>query len=644
MFARRALLIVVLCAGAEPHVDRHGDPLPAGAIARLGTVRFRHAGRAVALAYSPDGKTLAAAGGDCSLVFWDAESGQERCRADGFYLRVEYLEGGAFLAALGADSVVILDPITGEVLNTVAAVERWFCLAATPDRQSFAVGAHGTIRVFDAETGQQTKEIPAHRGRILALAIDPNGDQLALANDDERDAILWDIRTNEEVRRFTGSGSAITSLAFLPDGKTLVVVPMHGPVCCYDVQTGKLRARLSEPNTSWSTMAITRDGTIAAITGSSRVSLYSTESGRELARITGVHSAMEAMRFSPDGKTLAINEGHVIRRFDVATQKDLDTPESHRASELSAAWSPDSRHVVSVGNDGSMRFWDAATGRRFFCSHQESVIERVAFSPDGKSVIGVAWGAAEPIRLFDFPAGRERLRFGGKEQPLIPRSISFAPDGKTVATDDSDTTIARWDAATGEPLQSIRTDRDPFLPGDDKRVITTACHSPDGRHLAALVWYWRAGLLCDARLRVWDTVSGDELPALDGQESPGLGWEMNTRLVFTPDGRTVAALDASGSIHLWETATGQTRRTIQLEKGRRTGVTISADGRHLAAAVDMVVHVWDITTGREVRRLHGHTGRLYGLAFSPDGRRLLTWSSDMTALVWDVADLMNLNN
>jgi WD40 repeat protein len=348
------------------------------------------------------------------------------------------------------------------------------------------------------------------------------------------------------------------------------------------------------------------------------------------------------MRFSPDGKTLAINDGFVIRRFDVATQKDLDAPDSHRASELSAAWSPDGRHVVTVGNDRSMRLWDATTGRQFGCSYQESAIERVAFAPDGKSIVGTVWGAADPIRLFDFPAGRERLRFGGKERPLIPRSISFAPDGKTVVTDDSDTTMARWDVATGELLQTIPTDLDPY-PADEKRVITTSCHSPDGRYLAALVWYWRAALLCEARLRVWDTVSGDELPALEGQESPGLGWEMNTTLAFTPDGRTIAASDANGRIYLWETATGQTRRMIQLEKGRRSGVTISPDGRQLAAAVDKVVHVWDITTGSEVRRLHGHTGRVHGLAFSPDGRRLLTWSSDMTALVWDVADLMSLN-
>ena len=183
-----ALLVSSNCLApaAEPlRLDCFGDPLPKGAVARMGTVRFRHAGAVRSIAYSPDGKTIASAGDDKVVRIWDAESGKE--------LRV--LKGHK-------DTIhqVAFSPEGKRILST------------SSDR---------TARLWDPMTGGKISATK-YPGKSFAAAFSPDGKVLAVAAGQPPDICLRDVSTDKVLRHWRGgTAGTIDALAFSPDGKML---------------------------------------------------------------------------------------------------------------------------------------------------------------------------------------------------------------------------------------------------------------------------------------------------------------------------------------------------------------------------------------------------------------------------------------
>jgi WD40 repeat protein len=628
-------------ADSPKATDAAADPLPDGALFRIGTARLRHAGSAIIVAWAPDNKTLASGGNDHVARLWDAATGKEIRRFTGSKGTVDTLcfsSDGKTLVTAGTDRIIRLwDADTGKERSQLTGhTSNVLCVCLAPNGKTLASkGRDGTMRLWDISTGKEVRQFrTANDTGTSNIVFTPDGKGVISVAPDFA-VTHWDTATGEEVRKLSGHKGDVPSLDLSQDGKRLVSAGADGTVRVWDLATGKELVQTPAHAAMISAVRISPNGKLLATGSADReLLIWDAATGKVLHNLPGHFDTVSEVAFSPDGKTLAsASWDWSVRLWDVATGKQL-AHSANPAGLTCAGISADGKRIATGHTDGLIRQWDAETGKLLPKTIEwQAPHTALAVSPDGKSL--AAGSKLGGTGVFDAKTGERRFALDVTEDKARPVKgpialLRFSPDNSKLmlAHFTTGSTLALYDATSGKPLPLVfPNDAPPGPRGNGPLPAIDAALSRDGRTLAMLPF--------EGNLALYDIGDGKE----PRQRHATLPDERLTAVAFAPNDRWLATSRVVGTVSIWETVSGSERRRLEGDKVPLTAVAVSPDGRLVAAGLDSgIVRVWHVATGEKLRDFTGHGGTVKALAFAP-GDRLFSASLDGTGFLWDVSRL-----
>ncbi len=359
---------------------------------------YGHHGWGMSVAFSPDGQHALSGSPDTTMFLWDVNTGQPIAHFRGHtrdVVGIDFSQSGRYVLSASNDGTVRLwDLDAGQLVRRFRAHEADVpsVIFSRDGRTIVSSSNDGTAIVWDVQTGQQLHRFALGDG-VQQAQFSPDGHNLLFGVGDifstiPGAAILWEIDSNTEIRRFVGHQSGVHTIAFSPDGQTLASGAGDGVIIVWDATSGEEMLRLLGHNNIVITIAFSPDGQMLLSGGfDGTMILWDAHTGQELRRFVGHTSIVTNVVFTQDGRNAVSSswDGSVIL-WDVATGEVVRHLTGHSAASFVLSLSPDNRLAFAGSADNSSLLWDLETGailRRYVGDGPYGS----AFSPDGRSVV-----------------------------------------------------------------------------------------------------------------------------------------------------------------------------------------------------------------------------------------------------------------
>ncbi len=592
-----------------------------------------------------------------------------------------------------SDIVPDLEPIpVGDVLTTLVS----------PDGSTIVTGArNGTIRLWDAKSGEATQTLTSSVGGVEEAVIDPSGRWLVAVGDGG--AWRWDLdQRDPQAAAVDESGGALWSAAFSEDGTRLATAAENGVVRIYDTATW---TEVGEPFTEavdFLSVAFTPDGTrVLAGTGGGRVYVWDAATGEPVAyspiaahgtndvwelvphpdgdlvatgssdgtaRVWSLRTGalvatpfadldgVEGLVWSADGEALyAGGDDGLVHEYQLDDGAMASSAVGHDDRVIDAAASRDGTVLVTLGRDQDVRVWDTTDRRPTVVSVLDagSPLYGVAVDAEGRRVaVGDEHGTVHISAIDGGPA----TELVGHDGPVF--GMAFLPDGRLV-TGGRDGTLRLWDVDTGA-VATVETGS----------PVTDVAVNADGALVASsgsdgIVRFWTTDDLSDPVAQTAAVAAGANAVVFSGTSEVVAaygdgrvrfwrrdGSEMRDALqvdsdgdaVFSvavsPDRSLLAAAGATDGVTLWNIETGERRSELNGQPAAPLDVAFTSRGDALVSSNrEGIVTLWNSATGQAIGpRYEYHDGKVWRLAVTP-GSVVVTAGDDGTLATLDVLSL-----
>jgi WD40 repeat protein len=379
---------------------------------------------------------------------------------------------------------------------------RYLLLGGLLDQKDGGIPA---LRLHDLQTGK-TATFPtggedfseavgtlavSRRGNLLAFKAGPDMVRLL-------DTETWKVRQTLDAKsagdmersasRFLMSVNRVTSLAFLPDGKSLSGEIEGSGIKVWDVRTGEVKKRFEDQAHDDSLVAMSAAGTSLAEAGADQMlRLWNITNEQKRALPWPGGESASALALSTAGQLVAVATDKEVALWNVGSGEKVFALSGHQAVVNRLAFSHDDRTLISADEGGTIKVWDTTSGQNRQTVNTGGKVTAMRLGPGGQVLASA--GEDRSINLWDLAAGGLPRKL--KKHDGIVNAIAFSSDGQLLASGSDDRTVIIWEAATGKSKRTLK--------GHDLTVLSVA-FSPDGSLIAS-----GSG---NASVVLWDVKSG----------------------------------------------------------------------------------------------------------------------------------------
>ena len=535
-------------------------------------------------------------------------------------------------------TLLLANPLNGRILRHALVKHNTAVVAYDPAGGVLALGTETGVELLDPASLAMRARLPTG-AQVYSLAFSHDGSELAAAG--EKGLIVWSMATRRPLLRSPGSDTG--AVVFSRDGRLVMVGSEgRGPgssgygVAIYAVQVGRLLHLIATPGSLegsyGAALAVSPDGSELAIgypgEGTTNlVSIYSSRTWKRLFNVASIASVeIAAVAFSPNGKSLAVGaEDGTAGIWSLRAHTETLAYDGPTAAVGSLAFMPGGASLVTASNDGTARLWSTRSGEVALLRPRGFNDNTLAIELLSNTRLGLIGESADSRPFDGESAGQELALPSGR----LVRRVRF-PRHESATVDETGTLALLTPESRGlRPARSVlwSITRHRALKTLPAMQLAYATFSPDATRIAVELAKSEG---VPGNSEIIDLKNGHTV-TLEGSNPCGF----DKVLVWSRDGRRVAAGGFCGAASVWDAASGRLLRRVN-EGGELSGIALNGDGSQLlVGSWDSRATIWSVASGRPLVNLIGHTRGISGVALSRDGSRVLTSSLDHTVRLWN---------